>query len=200
MKTMYLIRHAPTEANLNGSMLKNYEATHILNFDVLKWQNTYKDIIKYVDGVFTSETVRAKETANALFPFHDIKTLNYLNEFDCSGLGDKKFWEITETEFNDLVDLTADDMQRQVKKLFDWFVNGYFERCACVSHGMFIRAVCDIIQDVDYTPYTVINSENTKIANLDVVQIDWHRTNDGQYEIANCLVYPYSKPVNHKEA
>lgn len=199
MKTMYLIRHAPTEANVNGSMVKNYEETSILPFDAYNWQKTFRTAINYVDGVFTSNTIRAKETAAELFPFHDIRTLEYLNEFDCSGLGDKKFWEISEDEFKDLVDLTENDMRRQVKKLFDWFLNGYYEICACVSHGMFIRYVCDSLQGLDCTPYSVINSKNTKVANLDVVRIDWSNHKDGNYEMSNLILYPYSKPINHEK-
>lgn len=34
---LYIIRYAPTNANLSGSMVKDYDSQHILPFDSNDW-------------------------------------------------------------------------------------------------------------------------------------------------------------------
>ena len=55
------------------------------------------------------------ETAEVLFPGKEYRTLESLREFDCSKLGSKKFWEITEKEFNSIVNLTKREITDRIE-------------------------------------------------------------------------------------
>ena len=111
---LYIIRHAPTKANLTGSMVRNYTNTPIIPFDPRPWMER---IGKYIERnsatpYITSPALRCIQTERALFGQNPDYVFSELKEFDCSALKDKKFWEITEDEFNRYVKLTANDMRQ----------------------------------------------------------------------------------------
>ena len=65
MAKLYFIRHAMTDANQSGSMVKNYDDTHILPFDVEDWKKRIGKHINYdkmtmpqITAGIRSETVR----------------------------------------------------------------------------------------------------------------------------------------------
>lgn len=167
----YFIRHAKTEANISGSMVKDYSSYGILPFNNEAWylkvgNNLPKDFV-----VYTSPSKRCIETAKALFGNYN-GVLDNLKEFDCSGLGEEKFWEISEERFNQLVHLNREDMESRImlmfKELYKQIPEGT-ENIVLVTHGMYTRFLYTMLNRTNETPYEVINSKNYKFGNLDML-------------------------------
>ena len=190
--SIYLIRHAPTYANICGKMVKNYNSYDIYPFDkrvVLDKIITPTTCLSY-SNIFISKTNRAKQTAKILFPkASGYKVLKELNEFDCSGIGDQAFWEMSEEDFNKQSGLTSKKIRDGVEKLLNKLSkleDKYGEDIICIGHGLKFRAVlryCKIAsygirpEPKDFNPYRLINSMDEQIRNLDTLKIDLnHRT------------------------
>lgn len=190
--SIYLIRHAPTYANTCGKMVKNYNSYDIYPFDkrvVLDKIITPTTCLSY-RNIFISKTNRAKQTAETLFPKAlRYKILKELNEFDCSGIGDQAFWEMSEEDFNKQSGLTGKKIRNGVEKLLkklSKLEERYSEDIICIGHGLKFRAVlryCKIAssgirpEPKDFNPYRLINSMDEQIRNLDTLKIDLgHRT------------------------
>ena len=87
------IGHAPTRVSATGKMVENYDSYGIIPFDRDKW---WKEVGCHLPEDFillVSPITRCIETAEVLFPDKEYRTLESLREFDCSKLGDKKFWD-----------------------------------------------------------------------------------------------------------
>ena len=114
----YFIRHAPTSANLSGSMIAGYENTDINLYDKPDdWEERVGKFIPEADRkvIVSSPTKRCISTSKLLFDRLPTEVTTSLGEFDCKALGNKKFWEITEQEFNKLVFLPASTMEKRAK-------------------------------------------------------------------------------------
>ena len=200
---IYLIRHAPTASNLNGIMVKNYSAQNILPFD--------KDIIENniptsVDKVYTSKAIRAKQTADVLYPEAEQKTLECLNEFECHGIGERKFWEMNEDEFNSMVsekvnpEIMLDSMLDMWQTLTK--ISEDTGDIVCISHGLKIRTFIHFlkcmksgsVKSEDFNPYRLINSMDEKFCNLDVLKV----SSDFEYEIieSGIKTHGFAEKVN----
>lgn len=199
MAKLYFIRHAMTDANQSGSMVKNYDDTHILPFDVEDWKKRIGKHINYnkmTDLIMTSPAARCVETANCIFGNESEIFYNAnLKEFDCEGLGDLKFWEIDEKTFDEKTGLTNADMDLQIDVLIDAFKEAEkicnCKKIICFSHGMVIRYIYHYFNNnKKISPYDVINSKGFTFANLDMLEVD---TETGKTE-----VYRFKEPVNHK--
>jgi len=182
---IYLIRHALTEANLAGSMVKNYDEYPIIDFDVEKWYEKAPQELKNIKKVYISDTLRTRQTAEKLFPNAEIKVFKWLNEFDCSGLGDKKFWQITEEEFNQLVDLSPELIYGQCfhAAIRMDYINDNYGDAIYIGHGMKMRALIRFFKlgfqyknfkfgPKEFNAYRLINSLDEDFKNLDICSID----------------------------
>ena len=205
---LYFIRHAPTLANLSGSMVQNYDQTEILPLtqeDVDRWQELVGKHINYIwTRVYYSPTVRAWQTANAILYRGDNykissigveqQPLDELKEFDCHGLGDKKFWEISKDEFTKLVpDVTSQSMAYQAGILDAKLRNSGMSNCVCVSHGMLIRYMFHYYTGrKNVHPYDIINSKDFTFSHLDMMEYDT--------TALRIKVYRFKEPIDHKES
>lgn len=177
----YFIRHATTEANLSGSMVKNYNSYDILPFDDQSWWKNIRDRVPYAHEVNVSPTLRCEHTANILFPYANVNIRQELKEFDCSGIGDEKFWEMTESQFEKKVKLSWKDMYSQTHNMFRHLCKDreVTDKIVCISHGMFIRYVYWYINSqYKVSPYKVINSIDFDFKNLDVLEVEYDPYND----------------------
>lgn len=167
----FYIRHAPTEANINGEMVKDYNSYSILPFDTDKWHKEIGVNLPSNFKLFVSPAKRCQETASALFPNHEYKVLNSLEEFDCSVLNGKKFWEISEEEFNKL---TKFDKEKMIDKcatmLCEIADNAYFDDdIVIIGHGFYGRFLCSYWRGDNDSIYNILNSKNFQLRNLDMV-------------------------------
>ena len=127
----YFIRHAPTSANLSGSMVAGYENTDINLYDKPDdWEERVGKFIPEADRkvIVSSPTKRCISTAKLLFDRLPTEVTTSLGEFDCKALGNKKFWEITEQEFNKLVFLPASTMEKRAMVLGRSFCSTFFTK------------------------------------------------------------------------
>lgn len=209
---IYFIRHAPTEANLTGSMVPNYDKTEIIPptmEDVDLWQERVGRHIHYNWAkVFYSPTVRAKQTADKFL----CRGMNYmissigvtsepleeLAEFDCAGLGDKKFWQISKDEFQRLVPnlkpntigYPPGSMCYQASILDAKLRSSGYPNCICVSHGMLIRYMFHYYTGrKDVHPYDIIISKDFKFSHLDMMVLDT--------ETQRITIHRYKEPIQH---
>lgn len=174
---VYFIRHAPTKVNLTGEMMNRYdEFGAIIPFDVDVWQNNVGKFIDWdtVGAVWTSSAIRTIQTAQAIIGGDiEIDINKNLNEFDCSGLGDKKFWEVSEEEFNTLTKLDGKACRFQIAKLFDEIADWIEENdkdLVCITHGMFTRLMYTVLtNNGDHSMYDIINSKTFQFRNLDML-------------------------------
>jgi broad specificity phosphatase PhoE len=188
---LYFIRHAPTEANLSGSMVNGYDnANIILQKKPLDWE---EKVGKFIPTdmrrkVFSSPALRCIQTCELLFGFkpseNQIRT--DLQEFDCHKLGDKKFWEITEDEFNGLVQISSLEMKKRVRNI----LTNSFGNSILISHGMLIRYIYHYFNgNENVSAYDVINSKGFRFSNLDLLEVDT------QTRVA--IPHYYNKPIKH---
>ena len=182
---LYIIRHAPTEANISGDLVKNYDSYDILPFDVNKWWNTVGIHIPKTDkiNIFCSPAKRCVNTAKILFPEYKITENKSLSEFDCSGLAGKKFWEISEEEFNKCSGLNKNQMNIKIGDAIISTMNMFMDPdtiTVWVTHGLFGRTAYSFYNNTSDTPYELINSKNIQFRNLDMMHI---KTTTGKTEI-----------------
>lgn len=165
-----------------------------------------RDRVPYANKVYVSPTLRCEHTANILFPYANVNIMQELKEFDCSGIGDEKFWEMSEKDFAKKVNLTWNDMFNQTAKMFktidiDAGTDGKTE-AVCVTHGMFIRYVYWFINNQPKTsPYKVINSIDFDFKNLDVLVVDYNFRLPDEKRVDKIIRSPwyFITPKNHSE-
>lgn len=195
---LYFIRHAPTQANLQGIMLSGYENADIINIKPGDWED--KVGINIPESarrvIISSPTKRCIQTSKMLFNKSPNAIFKALGEYDCQALGNKKFWEITQDEFNSLVKLTPAMMSNKVSKIFETarYIKEEYStnNCVIISHGMVIRYLWNYLNNrKDISAYDVINSNGFKFANLDLMIVDTDKY--------TTQVFNYKTPINHKE-
>lgn len=178
---LYFLRHAPTAANLTGTMVQDYDREPIVGTMPEHWQEDIGQYLPKIDintPVISSPAKRCQQTAELLFKIPPMMILNELNEFDCGGLNNLKFWEITKEEFENAVLLKPEDMERQIDlvfKFFDSMHNAFsnIDNIVCISHGMVIRYIYHYLTgNKGISAYDVINSNGFKFYNLDLLVYD----------------------------
>lgn len=199
--TFFFIRHAPTEANYNGSMVNGYDNADIVSTEKPSdWEDRIGKFIypEAREHIFCSPAKRCRQTAKMLFGDVNIIENDLFREFDCSGLGYRNFWEIDEAEFNRCVDVTNEDMLLRAATILNGF-GRQLERdygirsCVIVSHGMLIRYMYHyIIGHKHISPFDVINSRGFKFANLDMLKVVSEPLG------RDVLAYHFKPPVEHK--
>lgn len=197
----YFIRHAPTAANFTGSMVNGYDNADIVSTEKpADWEDRIGKFIPRDTGmpIFCSPAKRCRQTAQMLFGDVEIIENDLFREFDCAGLGSRKFWEIDEAEFNACVNVTNTDMINRAMEILHGF-GRQLERdygmshCVVVSHGMLIRYLYHFMTgNMDISPFDVIRSKGFKFANLDMLKI----VDEPGYKCVRD--YHYNPPVEHK--
>lgn len=201
---LYFVRHAPTEANLAGRMINSYSCANIIydkekNSDIVNAWNSKVGI--YIPNearkvIISSPARRCIQTASLLFETLPKTLERSLEEFDCSGLGEKKFWEVSKAEFDSLANISSEKMVQKAFKIREMArsVQEMFKCDACilVTHGMVIRYLYSYFTGNPHvSAYDVINSNNIKFANLDLMKVD---TCTGKVEL-----HHFNPPINHVE-
>ena len=178
---LYFLRHALTAANLTGTMVQDYDRESIVGTMPEHWQEDIGQYLPKIDintPVISSPAKRCRQTAELLFKIPPTMILNELNEFDCGGLNNLKFWEITKEEFENAVLLKPEDMERQIDLVFKFFdsMHGAFpniDNIVCISHGMVTRYIYHYLTgNKGISAYDVINSNGFKFYNLDLLVYD----------------------------
>ena len=178
---LYFLRHAPTAANLTGTMVQDYDREPIVGTMPEHWQEDIGQYLPKIDintPVISSPAKRCLQTAELLFKIPPTMILNELNEFDCGELNNLKFWEITKEEFENVVLLKPEDMERQIDLIFKFFysMHGAFpniDNIVCISHSMVIRYIYHYLTgNKGISAYDVINSNGFKFYNLDLLVYD----------------------------
>ena len=175
-------------------MVKNYDEADIIDEYPTDWEEKVGKFIPNRDYILTSPVKRCIQTCNLLFKKNPTGTLKDFGEFDCSGIGKRKFWEMTEKQFEKYVPLTAQDMENRAHAIFQVLPN-YLEMekitdCVVVSHGMLIRYLYHYLTgNKEITPFKVINSEGFTFSNLDLLVYD---TTTKKIE-----VHRYEEPISH---
>ena len=197
----YFIRHAPTAANFTGSMVNGYDNADIVSTEKpADWEERIGKFIPRDTGmpIFCSPAKRCRQTAQMLFGDVEIIENDLFREFDCAGLGSRKFWEIDEAEFNACVNVTNTDMINRAMEILHGFGrqlerNYGMSHCVIVSHGMLIRYLYHFMTgNMDISPFDVIRSKGFKFANLDMLKI----VDEPGYKCVRD--YHYNPPVEHK--
>ena len=195
----YFIRHAPTSANLSGSMVAGYENTDINLYDKPDdWEERVGKFIPEADRkvIVSSPTKRCISTAKLLFDRLPTEVTTSLGEFDCKALGNKKFWEITEQEFNKLVFLPSSTMEKRAKIVLHDMGNDIrhensTDAVSAISHGMLIRYIYHYVNgNAGISAYDIINSKGFSFSNLDLLIVDTVKR--------TVEVHHYKEPINHK--
>lgn len=194
-KRIFLIRHAPTEANLTGLMAQNYGDVPILPVDALELKRWKVDVGDNIpDGktrLYVSPSYRCRQTASLLFPDLEAMDCSELREFDCSGIGTAKFWEMTQLEFESKVHFSSFDMGYQASNFLQVCSLTGPDIIIGISHGMFIRYMFHYMTgNRDIAPYDVINSKGFRFGNLDMLEINM--------EEVSVTPYYFNKPIERK--
>lgn len=190
----YFIRHWRTKFNLSGKMVKNYDDVDIISDKPEGWEEKVGKFIPNRDYILTSPIKRCIQTCELLFNKKPTATLPDFGEFDCSGIGKRKFWEMTEKEFEKYVPLTAEDMEKRASAIFQ--VMPHYLKCegktdcVVISHGMVIRYLYHYLSgNKGISPYKVINSEGFSFSNLDLMIYDT--------ETKEIELHRYDEPISH---
>lgn len=190
----YFIRHWRTKFNLTGTMVKNYDDADIIDEKPVNWEEKVGQYIPNRSYILSSPVKRCIQTCEMLFDQAPRAILKDFGEFDCSGIGKRKFWEMTKEQFEKYVPLTAKDMEKRADVIFNMMPkcleNEKITDCIVISHGMLIRYLYHYLTgNKNISPFQVINSEGFTFSNLDLMIYD---TNTKQIE-----VHRYDEPVSH---
>ena len=172
---LFVIRHAQTEVNVTGNMVKDYDKVGILPFNTHEWWQKVGCNLPEEFDVYTSPVLRARETAAALFPSKKVKVFDRLGEIDCSALGDKKFWELEDEEFETLTGINRDKLNDYVEDLLFFLNNKYQDgtdkNVVLVTHGFTGRAMANYWEGSDLSALDILKSEGFEFANLDMYSV-----------------------------
>lgn len=178
---IYFIRHAPTSANMSGTMTAGYENSDITLFDKPDdWEERVGCHIPEEARkiIVSSPTKRCISTAKLLFGKFPREVCGELSEFDCKGLGHLKFWEISEKEFNEHVFLPASTMKMRAKAILSELANNVkhengVDSFIAITHGMVIRYLFHFLNgNPGISAYNIINSRGFAFSNLDLLVVD----------------------------
>lgn len=175
-------------------MVKNYDDADIIDEKPVNWEEKVGQYIPNRSYILSSPVKRCIQTCEMLFDQAPRAILKDFGEFDCSGIGKRKFWEMTKEQFEKYVPLTAKDMEKRADVIFNMMPkcleNEKITDCIVISHGMLIRYLYHYLTgNKNISPFQVINSEGFTFSNLDLMIYD---TNTKQIE-----VHRYDEPVSH---
>lgn len=172
---IYLLRHAQTGPNVSGEMVKDYSKCGILPQEPGYWDCCRSFINQHVtpSNIFCSNTLRAKQTAEMLYPDRHACTENQLDDFDCSKAGPKKFWEMSREEFDEKVHIDESKIWSTITLLIENLAR-LPENSLCITHGLLMKA---LYQYTEYTMdelsiYNLLTKPKKQIYNLDLMELD----------------------------
>lgn len=172
---IYLLRHAQTGPNVSGEMVKDYSKCGILPQEPGYWNCCRKFINQYVtpNTIFCSDTLRAKQTAKMIYPDRYACTENQLNDFDCSKVGPKKFWEMSREEFDEKVHIGEPEIYETLTLLINNLAK-LPENSLCITHGLLMKALYQYAKDPLYeiSIYNLLTRPKKQIYNLDLMELD----------------------------
>lgn len=172
---IFYIRHAPTDANVTGTIVKNYDEYDIREFDREDWFKKVGNHLPKKFRLFTSTAKRCQQTAKALFPDKEFLVLKELEEFDISELTNAglKFWEIDEKTFNEKVFINKWAVEDRWKNALDeMFKDSTGEDIVVISHGFYGRLIRSIYERDTDSVFDILNSKNFQFKNLDMMEIE----------------------------
>jgi len=177
MKRIYFIRHAPTVYNLNGTMTFGYNDVPILDItekEVRKWHTKVgKFLPNEAFRLYVSPAYSCLQTAEKLFPDIDALKMSEAENFDCSHLFDKKFWEISQIEFETLVSISSFDMARRTEEFFKICELSSSKNIVVIGHGMMGKYLWHYMHgNKTISTYDIINSTCFKFFPLDMLTIN----------------------------
>ena len=175
-------------------MVKNYDDADIIDEQPVNWEEKVGQYIPNRSYILSSPVKRCIQTCEMLFDQAPRAILSDFGEFDCSGIGKRKFWEMTKEQFEKYVPLTSKDMEKRADVIFNMMPKCLeaenITDCVVISHGMLIRYLYHYLTgNKNISPFQVINSEGFTFSNLDLMIYD---TNTKQIE-----VHRYDEPVSH---
>lgn len=185
MGKIYVIRHATTQANLSGDLVKHYDSYDILPFNVEEWFLKVGHNLPEKFSIFCSPAKRCQQTAKALFGDKEIITTDCLKEFECY-LSGRKFWEITEEEFDKVTMMKKENINRRLEISLGLLPRN--EDIVLVTHGFYTRALYSYLNKDGDTPYTIMNSKNFKFSNLDMMVINEFRNVENVYRFKDPII------------
>jgi broad specificity phosphatase PhoE len=174
---IYFLRHAPTLANMTGEIVKDYNSYGILSLENNIIENWKKEVGVYLPNNFKivcSPQKRCIDTAKFLFEDKPFQISTNLEEFDCSGIGNRKFWELSEEEFTISTHLFKQEMYVKIMRLLKELRSKFKEEdnVVCISHGFYIRTVISYMRGMLDTPLELLCSKNIKFNNLDLYSLN----------------------------
>ena len=178
---IYFVRHAPTSANLSGTMALGYDNADIIILDKPDdWEETVGCHIpeEARRNIISSPTRRCISTAKMLFDVCPNEISKELGEFDCTGLGNLKFWEVSEAEFSQKVFLPSSTMEARARAILSELANNIkhengVDSFVAISHGIVIRYMYHFLNgNPGISAYDVINSKGFRFSNLDLLVVD----------------------------
>ena len=195
---IYFIRHAPTAANMSGTMAAGYENADITLLDKPDdWEERVGCHIpdEARKTIISSPTRRCISTAKLLFDRYPNEVSEELGEFDCKGLGHFKFWEVSEAEFNQMVFLPSSTMERRARAILSELANNIrhengVDSFVAISHGLVIRYMYHFLnRNPGTSAYDVINSKGFRFSNLDLLVVDTAQM--------STMDYHWQEPIQH---
>lgn len=189
---------------MTGKMAQNYDEADIIKDYPEGWnEKVGKYLPLPLNGsntlVISSPAKRCQQTCKLVFGFEPAMIHQAFGEFDCAALGDRKFWEMTQDEFEKLVPLTPFDMQNraeEIRKCMHQFKNLHYEHVIVFTHGMLIRYMYHFINhNPNISAYDVINSNGFEFSNLDLMTWDLEKMTtevhryDDSWHSGNCFVW-----------
>ena len=176
MKTVHFVRHGETEENKKGVWQGHSETT--LNKKGVEQakllsERFQKDSFK----VFTSDLLRAKETAKFLSDTYESReNLREINVGDFAGKSVKETYSDNSEIFTVLQDdsyafpngETVREFKNRVKSELDYIFDNTEENSitVVVTHGFFIGTVIGIVMGFNEYPFPIGNIQNTAISTV----------------------------------
>lgn len=185
MGKVYVIRHATTEANLSGEIVKHYDSFDIIPFNVEEWFLKVGHHLPKEVFVMCSPAKRCQQTAKAIFGREPNVTSDFLKEFECY-LNGKKFWEISEEEFNEITKMDKKEIDKRFENILSILPEDI--DVVLVTHGFFTRALYSYLKKDGDSPYSIMNSKNFKFSNLDMLVLDEFRNIENVYRFKEPIV------------
>ena len=163
MKEVYLIRHGRTRENELGILIGQRDPP--LSVQGQEQVQALKSIIPVPDVVFSSDLRRASETANLLFPTHEIRYLPQLRERSFGSLEgqsrshtrDIRIHQLTRSLEHQYGIESTTSLTTRIRQVLQIIQTTSAKRIVVVGHGAFFRSMIEHLLP-DHTPSTTLKN------------------------------------------
>ena len=168
---IYFIRHGESETNLKGLWTgwDDVSLTEKGREDALKAGKVISGVS--FDKVYSSDLIRAKNTAETALPGCNIETSALLREFNVGSLAGTSV--ITNQVANGRKDgfsafggESRDDMQKRVEEFLEKLKSADYENVAVFTHGGWMRVLLDVITGSVLNPTIICGNCTVAICEL----------------------------------